>query len=322
MDSTHDSQSIAQKLSLWLSSKKPPQALVTLNQKNIYIVPSRQGFAFMAILIVMLITAINYQSSLVYLLTFVLASVLFFSIWLCFLNMLGLTISAASSPENFAGEPCQFRIGFSHPSKSLFGLRASLEASAIQTFSLTSGQEVKLLLEQQACSRGWVSIKRLKIETGFPFGFIVAWSWVRLDARTVVYPQPCNPATESQLHCSSEGGDQQQGYVEPESLRALRPGEGMSRLLWKKLAAKDELVVREEPPQGYDPQWLRWDHYPDVATELRLSYLCYEVLRCSQQSQAYGLHVPGAKILPGTGPAHRKKCLQALALYGVFDGGQ
>ena len=80
------------KLSKWLSSKSPRKKKFILSQRNIYIFPSAFGLFFLVLLLLMLLTAINYQSSLIYLLTFFLGAIFFLSIWACFLNFSGLIV--------------------------------------------------------------------------------------------------------------------------------------------------------------------------------------------------------------------------------------
>ena len=53
----------------------PFNAPVDLTQRRIFILPTRQGFLFAIVLGIMLIGSINYNNSLGYLLTFLLASV-------------------------------------------------------------------------------------------------------------------------------------------------------------------------------------------------------------------------------------------------------
>ena len=54
----------------WMLARLPRNDQLTLTQGNVYILPSRAGWAMLATLIVLLIAAINYQLNLGYLLTF------------------------------------------------------------------------------------------------------------------------------------------------------------------------------------------------------------------------------------------------------------
>jgi uncharacterized protein (DUF58 family) len=53
-----------------------------------------------------------------------------------------------------------------------------------------------------------------------------------------------------------------------------------------------------------------------IALEQALSRLCAWVLLADKQGLQYGLRLAGQELPPGSGEAHRKNCLQALALVG------
>ena len=51
-----------------------------------------------------------------------------------------------------------------------------------------------------------------------------------------------------------------------------------------------------------------------LGTEARLSRLCAWVLQADRLGLNYGLRLPGLEIKPGSGEAHKRQCLEALAL--------
>jgi uncharacterized protein (DUF58 family) len=65
--------------------------------------------------------------------------------------------------------------------------------------------------------------------------------------------------------------------------------------------------------------WLAWSALPaDMRLEARLSRLTRWVLDAAQVGVAFGLEVPGVRIAPDVGPAHRERCLTALALFRAW----
>ncbi len=60
---------------------------------------------------------------------------------------------------------------------------------------------------------------------------------------------------------------------------------------------------------------LRWDMFPDLNTEARISRLCYCVLKLDSAGIDYGLEMPGVSIPPAKGAAHYAHMLETLALY-------
>ncbi|MGK0259165.1 MAG: hypothetical protein ACI96M_002604, partial [Candidatus Azotimanducaceae bacterium] len=65
---------LSQRFSSWLDRRIPPGARIKLSQANIFIFPTRAGFVFCCLLLLMILGAINYQNSLVYGTVFLLGS--------------------------------------------------------------------------------------------------------------------------------------------------------------------------------------------------------------------------------------------------------
>jgi hypothetical protein len=88
----------------------PPQNRVQLGRRRIYIMPSRYGIWFTSTLLVMLFGAINYNNSLGYLLTFLLASLGLVSILYTYRNLAGLTVEVGKAQAVFVGEMADFKL--------------------------------------------------------------------------------------------------------------------------------------------------------------------------------------------------------------------
>lgn len=94
----------------WLNRRIPPASSVELNQRRVFILPTRQGGAFGLALLVMLLAAINYQNSLAYGLTFLLLSLGVVTILHTYRNLAGLRLTALGADPVFAGERAGFRV--------------------------------------------------------------------------------------------------------------------------------------------------------------------------------------------------------------------
>jgi len=304
-------ESIAQRL----AARSARSRMFRLSQKNVYIFPTRQGFAFLALLILMLVTAINYQSSLIYLFSFLLGAVFFISIWLCFLNLSGLQISSFEQAECFAGQACPFHVRLFSEHHAALAISIGTAKDALSSTHVQRGATVDQTIFGKPAKRGLQTLKRLRLESTFPFGMIIAWTWLKLDAKTMVYPKPIQ---SEHVHLGSVSEAQDEDLPNTEELSDLKhyqQGDASNRIVWKHFAAKDQLVVRSYEAGGTDPDWIKWDDYDTGNTELKLSFLCFDVLDASQQNRSFGLDIPGQLIRPGAGEAHRRKCLTALALY-------
>ena len=71
-----------------------PQAQpIHFHQRRVYILPTRQGYVFALLLLIMLVGSINYSNSLGYMLTFLLASLTVMTILYTYRNLLNLKVS-------------------------------------------------------------------------------------------------------------------------------------------------------------------------------------------------------------------------------------
>ena len=80
----------------------------TLLRKRVYIFLTRYGLIFTINLIVMLLGAVNYNNSLAYALTFLLAGLFMVSMLHTYNNLKGLIISSSPSEPVFAGQQASF----------------------------------------------------------------------------------------------------------------------------------------------------------------------------------------------------------------------
>ncbi len=89
----------------------------------------------------------------------------------------------------------------------------------------------------------------------------------------------------------------------------------MKLVVWKKAAKSDELVSRDTQQAQRRELWLDFTHAGAADTEARLSRLAAWVLQADKLGVDYGLRLPGQQIAPDSGEAHRRRCLEALALW-------
>src|SRR5882724_11421189 len=95
----------------WVFRRHGPEpGVVFLTQRRVYILPTRHGLSFGVALILMLIGSINYNLSLGYVLTFLLAGLGVVSILHTFRNLAHLYVSAGRVAPVFAGDAAQFQI--------------------------------------------------------------------------------------------------------------------------------------------------------------------------------------------------------------------
>ena len=263
----------------------------------------------------MLLTAINYQNSLIYALTFLLGTCFFMSIWLCFLNLSGLRIESAEIGRVFEGEPTQYICRLSKSKHLPPGLKLGLnkaESRAVP-FIQEETQDVPLIGPPE--KRGRHKLERLYLESRFPFGLVVAWTWLKIDLEVLVYPSPVQGIPDAAASGAGDVLNRTTQIGDMNDIKAYQPGDASNRILWKKFAATDVLTVRHHEQSSFKPDWVSWDNYHTAAREDKLRHLSFDVCMLSDAHRTFGFSIPGTEIEPDYGDIHKRKCLDALALY-------
>ncbi|MEK1905521.1 MAG: DUF58 domain-containing protein [Pseudomonas sp.] len=305
----------------WIVRRIPPAAQVQLNQRRIFIMPNRVGAGFGLALMLMLLAGINYENSLAYGLTFMLAAVFIVAILHTFRNFTGLILKAGISGAVFVGEQARFRVRLESAEYAHQAVALGWPPAELQTVDVPARGQRECELSLPALRRGWLRPERLRVESRFPLGILVAWSWVDLDQAVLVYPRPL----AGDLPLGAGGGKDEEdegarvqgrGADDYQGLKTYQPGDSRRRLHWKAYSRGQGLLVKDFAALAGRDLWLDFLALGGDPEE-RLSRLCHWVLELDNRQQPYGLRIPGTELAPDYGDAHREACLRALALYGV-----
>ncbi|MCD6532911.1 MAG: DUF58 domain-containing protein [Deltaproteobacteria bacterium] len=313
----------------WLARRRPEiSSACRLSHRRLYIIPTITGLFFALVLLLILVGAANYGSSMAFILVFLLIGVGINAIWLTHANLSGLIIEAAASAPVFAGESVAFRLRLENPQARP---RPALkwgwldESQAQVRCQLKSLCGTNITLTKTAARRGWFLAPPLRLGSSWPLGLFYVWTVLRLAQKILVYPQPAQSGVPLPVR-ALEGGEksplaghgQVSGNDDFVGLRPYRIGDSPGRLDWRALARGGELQAREFHGNTANQLLLDWWQLRETGVEARLSRLCRWVLDAEAASLNYGLRLPGQEIAPGRGPQHRHQVLTALAL---FDGG-
>ena len=304
----------------WLARRLPPVHSIRLQQRHIFIVPTQTGIAYAAALVLMLLVAINYQNSLAYGLTFLLASLGLLTMFHTWRNLAGLTLTAAGSSACFAGDFGNYRLRLHSDKADYQAIAVGWHAKQLTLVDVAQHNEQLVELSLLGSRRGWQSAPRLRVETRFPLGLFVAWSQIDLAQSILVYPRPLHDVALATVGAGDEQDSQHEslaaGVDDYQGLAAWQAGDSLKRIHWKAWSKGQGLLVKQFTEQQGQQQALDFAQVQgDV--ELRLSVLCAQVLKISQTDQPYSLLLPSQQIGPDVGPEHRQRCLRALALFGV-----
>ena len=308
-----------QKFRTWLFRHKVEGGTVTLNQRRIFILPTRQGLGFAFLLLLMLLGDINYNLSLGYVLTFLLGTTGMMTMLHAFRNMAQLEIRAGRVDAVFAGDMAQFVFYFHNSGKlPRYHLRLRDKNGHSVAFDIPAQQNLEVKLPLPATKRGWLGTGRLTLFTEFPLGLFHAWSYLEFDTRCLVYPKPAAPMPLPASSAQSGAGTLNvAGDEDFSGLRNYVAGDAMPRIAWKAFAREQGLQVKQFSALQGCELWLDWFLLPMLATERKLEILTRWLLDADKQGLHYGLRLPSTELPPEHNATHRAECLRALALFGL-----
>ncbi len=305
----------------WAFRRSVETGTLVLNQRRIYILPTRQGFGFAFVLMLMLMGDINYNLSLGYVLTFLLATTGGVSMLHAFRNMAQLEVRAGHVEPAFAGEQAHFVFHFHNPGTlPRYQIHLHDDAGHRTVFDLPAQRSTPVEIAIPSTRRGWLDSGRLTLYTEFPLGLFHAWSYIHFDVRCLIYPKPAAP--QPLPAASSQDGTGKiiaRGDEDFSGLRSYVAGDAMPRIAWKALAREQGLQVKQFSELQGQELWLDWSQLPNIATERKLELLTRWVLDADAHGLMYGLRLPGSEIAPHHNPLHRAECLRRLALFGSSE---
>jgi uncharacterized protein (DUF58 family) len=289
---------------------------VTLQRRRIYILPTRFGLVFGAMVLAMLLGALNYGASLAFTLTFLLAGLALVAMHHCHNNLLGTRLRFAGAAPVFAGETAEFRIAVGNDSMvPRFDIELTHGPHSAGQVDVPPGATEQLRLAVPTARRGWLTLDRFSVMTRHPGRLFRAWTWVHMDARCLVYPAPAAPGRPLPLGAGAGvGGRADQGDADFAGLRAAAPGDPPQRIAWKAYARSDALLLKLFASGEGERCELDWDALPDLDAEARIAQLTRWCLDAEAQSRDYALRLPDRSVPLGNGDAHLELCLEALAL--------
>ncbi len=296
-----------------------PLALV---RRRLYVLPTRAGLAFGALLFVMLLAGLNYTNSLAMFVTFLLGGVALVAMYECHRALHGLRIVAAEASDAFEGTRGELRLGVENasalPRQGLL-LRAAgvrTQASAPLT-DVPARQSATLRCTYAARRRGRQPIEALSLSTTLPLGLFRCWTWLHLPVEAIVYPAPLGaaPLPAARARPVAAGERTSAGEEEWSALRPYQAGDSPRAVAWKAYARGAPLLVaRYESVRG-------GEHHFDLAAtpgadlEARLCQLAAWIVAAEQRGERYGLRIGNTELAPALGAVHRQLCLRALALH-------
>lgn len=301
-----------------------PLRLVT---RRIYILPTRAGIVFCVALLGMLFGGLNYGNSLALLLTFLFGALGAVAMFQCHRGLLGVQITSVVTPGAFAADDIPLLVAARIPrdGRDARDLRIRASSAGGEPGPWTSfaaegaGDRAMARVLAPPATRGPWRFPPLRLEQRAPFGLFRSWAYLHPRGGTLVWPRPAGA-----LPLPSTGGERRgaelalAGHDEWAGLRPFRDGDSPRQVAWKAYARGAPLLVREyHDPRGRERR-LDFAQLGSPDAESRLAQLARWVLDAEHQGESWSLRLPAAELPLGSGAAHRRACLDALARHG-FD---
>lgn len=288
---------------------------------QLYIVPTLDGLKLLGLNMVLLIMGLVYANNYVLLFNFILFCLFIGSMFYTHFNLHGLNLLSAKFPPLHAGE--NGFISFSFKSRSSFGhhfleikIKSTFLEASEQTyhFSMKDHQSsTRVDFPVKAIKRGVSELKRIKVETRFPFHLFSAFTYFDLNIRTTIYPEKKAENIHNETALSYEKHDGEDDYT----LKSFQPGDSLKRILWKKYAQTGKLITKQMASAEEQPVMLSFskENLSSAEKERELSSLCFAIHLFHSQNMNYGLALEKITIHPGNSQQHLSDCLLALAEY-------
>lgn len=305
----------------WLARRSQRSPRITFTQRTVYIVPSKGGFLYALVVLILLLAAINEQLNLAYALAFLLGGVGLSSMSLTHGNLRGLSLTLGVTQSVHAGETLLVPVVLdaTNLKNGRFGLLLDRQVNC----EVAAGQCATFDVPVPTQQRGWLNLPRWPIQTTYPLGLFKAWGYWKASPALLVWPalDPIAPQLPGANDGEQEAISNQSTQAEQQDeIREWQRGDALRSVIWKKSATRIACgltpVVRQNSASSSPSLWIDWEMTHGLGLEARLSRLATWLVRAEAQNQhIYGLRMPGCAIACSRGNAHLAQCLDTLAAW-------
>ena len=310
-------QSILQK---WLLKRIQREETSTLTAKRIYILPTREGIIYALLILVLLAAAINFNNSLIFFFTFLMAGVGIISMHMTQRNLLNLQFSIAHVTSVFCHQKLHLPLIIQqlkeHNASDHYSITVEFDQHNLLFTDVPCNDESLLQLSSATRERGLFTLAPLTISSRYPLGLFRAWANIKLDCNAIVYPQQkVNKTYQANNGTDSEGQSPKgRGFDDFSGFRSYQAGDSLKHIHWKAYAREQGLLCKTFTGSNTHEYWLNYNELSgDI--ESRLSQLCYLIIKAEKNGDRYGLILSNQSINISNGHKHQHQCLKALALF-------
>jgi uncharacterized protein (DUF58 family) len=284
--------------------------------------PTRDGWWCLAAAVGVGFAAMNTGNNLLYMLASVLLGLIIVSGILSEQSMRRLRLRAVVPDEIFAGRPALAGAWIANHKRRLASHSVTLEAPGARPVYLdriAAGAERLATWEVSLPVRGRQRLPGVRVTTRFPFGLFVKASRVLLADEVIVFPAVGPVAGARLREVAAEGprAARRRGRGHDlYNLREYRAGDDERLVHWRVSAKTPALMVREmEADTSDDVRIVLGSAAGAARVEQAISEAASLAAHLSRAGGRVELAGPGLFVPLGSGPAHLRALLTALALW-------
>lgn len=300
----------------WTRQRRKPQSEPqVISPRSAYILPTRMGLMYAVIVFVLFIGSINYGNNLGFMLTFLLAAQGVVCMWQTQRNLVGIRVHPPRGESGFVGTSLHIGYGLENPTRrSRYALRLELDDGVSNWVDVEAEETTQTFVRYTPDRRGWTPGIPVRIESRYPLGLFCAWTWIEFHPTQLAYPMPIGDARPPWGSTTAGAQSETRGDEELAAIREYRPGDPRHTRAWKASARLDRpMTLQWQGASGRTAEF-DLDTVPGQDLEYKLSQLARWIVDADGLGLVYGLKLPGRTIPFASGPEHRARCLNALAL--------
>ncbi|HEU4780236.1 MAG TPA: DUF58 domain-containing protein [Steroidobacteraceae bacterium] len=314
---------LRRRLGTWARRRQGDDRLpIVINSRRVYILPTRAGLAFAALLLVMLLAGLNYANSIAMLITFLLSGFGMIAMHLTHRNLVGVTLRAIASVDAFVGEHGRLLVTLDNSADTArLGMECEVAGSPRAAVDLPAGGSARADIGLSLERRGRVAVDRITLSTTFPFGLFRAWTYVHIKVGLLAWPVP-RGRHETPPEAASGGNApavHRVGDEEWAGLREFRSGDSPRQVAWGAYARGRGLLVKTYQSPAAHHRLFDLAAVPGADLEQRLEQLSAWIVGAHARGERFGVRLGDQMLPPDGGNEHRTRCLNGLALFGTGE---
>ena len=287
--------------------------------------PNRHTFALGAMLLTMWYASSAQQNGGAFVLTFLTLALTGVSLLHAWTNLRAVEIQAGVIPPVQEGELVRVPLALSvGKGRVPCGLEVTATGAQEPVFieALDVTQPTRMELRLKPSHHGRADKIKIVVRSYYPLGFFTATRMIEVAQSRLVLPRPEGTlplppardgvAAQSNHHRPAKNQGDGEDFA---GVREWQPGDSLRHVDWKAVARERPMMVKLWSGTPPSIVWLAWDSL-SLAEDERTRQLAKWVVQAEQEGLAYGLRLPGVTIQPDQGPAHQRRCMEALATHG------